>query len=267
MRKAVWMRKTVVILLVAMMCVGGVSLAAWRIADNGGDKETASSSEEGASFQSELEETASAQEEFSDTGNSAPGEGGVDNMNNDSAMANNQTGEDFSYDSPDERYVTETQRHQNFFRAVAEGRVQRLEVTSTDFRPVGDPNTSYVYFTLSSDGGTSNGTFVMKYSGGMWRIAAINQLSGDLEGGTNYMVPESFEDDLASEIAELQPFLTKVAEGRFAYMEVYSHSQPNESESVLTGVVVGKSGVSVPAEMRLRKDYGIWHLTYITDPP
>jgi hypothetical protein len=31
--------------------------------------------------------------------------------------------------------------------------------------------------------------------------------------------------------------------------------------------VVGKSGKAVPAEMRLRNDYGIWHLTYITNPP
>ena len=81
------------------------------------------------------------------------------------------------------------------------------------------------------------------------------------------MVPESFEDQLGREIAELQPFLTKVAEGRFAYMEVYTVNHPSEGETVLTGVVVGKSGKAVPAEMRLRKDYGIWHLTYITDPP
>jgi len=80
------------------------------------------------------------------------------------------------------------------------------------------------------------------------------------------MVPESFDGDLGREIADLQPFLTKVAEGRFAYMEINAVSRPSESESVLTGVVVGKSGVSVPAEMRLHKDYGIWHLTYITDP-
>ncbi len=72
--------------------------------------------------------------------------------------------------------------------------------------------------------------------------------------------------DLAREIVELQPFLTKVAEGSFSYMTVDSASMPAENESVLTGVVVGKSGKTVPAEMRLRKDYGIWHLTYITNP-
>jgi hypothetical protein len=145
--------------------------------------------------------------------------------------------------------------------------VRRLEVTSADVRPVGDTNTSYIYFELTTDGGGSNGTFVMKFENGMWRIAAINQLSGDLDGGTNYVVPTSFEEDLGREIAELQPFLTKVAEGRFAYMEVYTVNRPSENESVLTGVVVGKSGKTVPAEMRLRNDYGIWHLTYITNPP
>ncbi len=181
-------------------------------------------------------------------------------------MDNTQSGEDFSYTSPDQRYVTETQRHQNFFKAVAEGKVQRLEVINVDYRPVDDPDTSYVYFTLTSNGGTSNATMVFKFEGGLWRIAAINQLQGILEGGTNYMVPASFEDDLAREIVELQPFLTKVAEGSVSYMTVDSANMPAENESILTGVVVGKSGKTVPAEMRLRKDYGIWHLTYITNP-
>jgi len=259
------MRKLVVILAVVALFAGGVALAAWRIADDGGDNKAASSSVEGTSFQSELEETTSAQEAAVESGDAAAAD--VEDPDYDSYAADTQSGEDFSYTTPDQRYVTETQRHQNFFRAVAEGRVTRLEVTSTNVRPVGDPDTSYVYFTLTSDSGNSQGTFVMKFSGGMWRIAAINQLSGDLEGGTNYMVPASFEEDLGREIAELQPFLTKVAEGRFAFMEVRAVNRPNDSESILTGIVVGKSGVTVPAEMRLRKDYGIWHLTYITDPP
>jgi hypothetical protein len=258
------MRKLVVILMVVLLCAGGVAIAAWRIVDDEGGETTAASGESG-SFQSELEETTSDQEEVASGGDAAAADAGDPDF--DSYAADTQSGEDFSYTTPDQRYVTETQRHQNFFRAVAEGRVTRLEVTSTDLRPAGEPDTSYVYFTLTSDTGSSQGTFVMKFYGGMWRIAAINQLSGDLEGGTNYMVPASFEEDLGREIAELQPFLTKVAEGRFAYMEVHAVSRPNDSESVLTGVVVGKSGVTVPAEMRLRKDYGIWHLTYITDPP
>ncbi len=259
------MRKLFVILVVVILCAGGAALAAWRIVDDGGDEQAVSAGEVGTSFKSELEEAASAQEEAPDDGSSAGGDAGTSDSG--AAAMDEYTGEDFSYTNPDQRYVTETQRHQNFFRAVAEGRVTRLEVTSADVRPVGDPNTSYIYFTLITDSGTSKGTFVMKFSGGMWRISAINQLTGDLGGGTNYIVPDSFEDTLACEIAELQPFLTKVAEGRFAYMEVYTFNQPSESETVLTGIVVGKSGVSVPSEMRLRKDYGIWHLTYITDPP
>ena len=259
------MRKTVIVLVAILLCAGGVAVAAWRIADDGGDENTASASLEGESFQLQLEETTSEQAaEDSATGGD---EEEVSSSESEVEAVDYQTGEDFSYTTPDQRYVTETQRHQNFFRAVAEGRVLRLEVTRADVRPVGDPDTSYIYFTLTADSGTSKGTFVMKFSGGMWRIAAINQLSGDLAGGTNYMVPASFEEDLGREIAELQPFLTKVAEGRFAYMEVHSANRPSESESVLTGIVVGKSGKTVPAEMRLRKDYGIWHLVYITDPP
>lgn len=260
------MRKIVIVLVVISLCLGGAALVAWRIVDDGGDNNTASADTEGGSFQSRLEETVGADEANPAGATSPDSEAGSNEEVYESV--DYQAGEDFSYTSPDQRYVTETQRHQNFFRAVAEGRVLRLEVTNADVRPVGDPNTSYIYFTLiTSDGGTSKGTFVMRFGNGMWRIAAINQLSGDLEGGTNYLVPESFDEDLAREISELQPFLTKVAEGRFAYMEVYTVNHPSEGEAVLTGVVAGKSGKQVPAEMRLRKDYGIWHLTYITDPP
>ncbi len=90
---------------------------------------------------------------------------------------------------------------------------------ATDYQPAGDPNTSYLYFTLTTtDGAKHDGTMVLKYEGGMWRIGAIRQLEGDLGGGTNYVVPASFEADLAREISELQEFLTKVAEGRLDYM-------------------------------------------------
>ena len=168
-----------VILVVVLLCLGGAALAAWRIVDDGGDNNAASAATEGDSFQSRLEETAGADEASAAEAESAESEPGADQDVYESV--DYQTGEDFSYTSPDERYVTETQRHQNFFRAVAEGKVLRLEVTNADVRPVGDPNTSYIYFTLTtSDGGTSKGTFVMRLSNGMWRIAAINQLSGEL---------------------------------------------------------------------------------------
>jgi len=260
------LRKVLIIILVIMLCAGGAAIAAWKIVDDGGQEQVAAGSEQVDSYKSQLEDTAASQESGPDTADNAA-EGEVDSADSEVEAVDYQTGEDFSYTTPDQRYVTETQRHQNFFRAVAEGRVTRLEVTSADVRPVGDPDSSYIYFTMTTAGGTSNGTFVMKFYNGMWRIAAINQLTGDLDGGTSYPVPASFEEDLGREIAELQPFLAKVAEGRFAYMEVHSVSRPNETESVLTGIVVGKSGKAVPAEMRLRKDYGIWHLTFITDPP
>lgn len=259
-------KKWLLIGAVAVLLVSGVAVAAWRFSsreekanpDGGGLEE---------SFQSELQRmTAPENGEDITEGGSVPEEGTAGGEETDTAGAG--SGEDFSYTSPGQRYVTETQRHQNFFRAVAEGRVMRLDVVSTDVRPANDPNTSYVYFTLlTSDGGTSGGTMVMKFESGMWRIAAVSQLRGDLGGGTNYQVPESFEADLAREIAELQPFLTKVAEGRLAYLEVHSVSHPSENETLLTGVVAGKGGRVVPAEMRLRRDYGLWHLTYITNPP
>lgn len=259
-------RKLLIAGAIVLVLGGGVAAAAWKFAGGGvGPVAEQSREGEGASFQEELQEATTVQDvataegegaasqEYSAAGSGSPGV---------------TSGEDFSYTSPEQRYVTETQRHQNFFRAVAEGRVIRLDVVSTDVRPVGDPDTSYVYFTLTTaDGGTSNGTMVMKYEGGMWRIAAVAQLQGSLAGGTNYRVPESFESDLARELAELQPFLTKMAEGRLDYMAVSSVYRPSENESVLTGEVAGVGGKKVPAEMRLRRDYGIWHLTYITNPP
>jgi hypothetical protein len=259
------LRKLVIVLVVVFLGVGGVAFAAWRIMDDGDAKQEDSTALQGNTFQSELEQ---ATESDIDAGSSAAGQQDAEAADTGSAgeVDNSQSGEDFSYTSPDQRYVTETQRHQNFFKAVAEGKVQRLEVINVDYRPVDDPDTSYVYFTITSNGGTSNATMVFKYEDSLWRIAAINQLQGILQGGTNYMVPASFEDALAREIVELQPFLTKVAEGKFNYMAVDSVSRPAENESILTGVVVGKSGKTVPAEMRLRKDYGIWHLTYVTNP-
>jgi hypothetical protein len=174
------------------------------------------------------------------------------------------TGETLQYSSPDYRMVTETQRHQNFFVALAEGQVKRLDVTATDFQPVGDPNTSYVYFTITiTDGSRADGMFVMKFEGGLWRIGAVRQLMGDLGGGTNYMVPATFEDDLARELTELQEFLTKVAEGRLASLTVDSVVRSGECETILLGTVVSKGGKIFPAEMTLRKDYGLWHITNI----
>ncbi len=252
-----------------MLCAGGAVAVAWRISGEGGGEGAVASGDEvaSASFQHELSETLSSEESAAGAMSGAE-EGEVAVSGAESAASEGMTGEDFAYTSPDQRYVTETQRHQNFFRAVGEGRVLRLEVVSADVRPVGDPDTSYIKFVLTTfGGGSAGGTMVMKYDAGMWRIAAFSQLTGDLQGGTNYQVPRSFEDVLAREIAELQPFLTKIAEGKFAYMEVHGVSRPSENETVLTGVVAGKSGKTVPAEMHLRRDYGIWHLTYITNPP
>lgn len=258
------MRKLVVVLTLVFLCAGGLAVAAWKIVDSGESSQGSSDITQGETFQSRLAEATGP-----DTGSQATeaqGEEGSEATASSGSAESAGNGEGSSYTSPDQRYVTETQRHQNFFKAVAEGKVRRLEALNVDYRPVDDPNTSYVYFALSTDAGTSNATMVFKYESGMWRIAAINQLQGSLEGGTNYMVPAGFEEDLAREIAELQPFLAKVAEGKFKYMTVDSVSRPADNESVLTGVVVGKSGKTVPAEMRLRRDYGIWHLTYVTDP-
>lgn len=261
------MKKIVIAALVLLLCAGGAVAVAWRASGGEGGGEAAEAASPGSSFKTRLEETLAPDGDAGGGEDAAVVEEAAA-AEVDTSAAEGVTGEDFAYTNPDQRYVTETQRHQNFFRAVGEGRVLRMEVVSADVRPVGDPDTSYIKFVLTTaDGGSASGTMVMKYDAGMWRIAAFSQLTGGLQGGTNYQVPDSFEDVLAREIAELQPFLTKIAEGRFAYMEVHGVDRPSENETVLTGVVAGKSGKTVPAEMRLRRDYGIWHLTYITNPP
>jgi hypothetical protein len=144
--------------------------------------------------------------------------------------------------------------------------VKRLDAVATDYQPAGDPNSSYLYFTLTTtDGAKHDGTMVLKFEGGMWRIGAIRQLVGDLGGGTNYVVPASFEADLAREISELQEFLTKVAEGRLDYMIWDNYNRVSDTETILTGRVVGVGGRVVNTQMTLRKDYNIWHLTNIQE--
>lgn len=174
------------------------------------------------------------------------------------------SGDWFNYENPDQRYVTETQRHQNFFRALAEGRVKRLDVTSTDFMPDGDSNTSYVYVIVSdNDGNRCDGRMILKYEETMWRIAGV-RLSGALAGGTNFQVPASFEETLAAELVGQQGFLQKVAEGKLKYMKVESVDQTGETEVILHGEVCSKAGVVYPTTMTLHKDYDIWHLVNST---
>lgn len=252
------MRKLLVIALIAIFASGALAFAAWWAFDSPGEPEAAG-------------EPASA---LALEGGSSPGEEGAAEVTaaGETAAAGAEyeasalpSGDDTAQATPTERYVTETQRHQNFFVALAEGNVRRLDAVATDYQPPGDPNTSYMYFTLTtSDGAKHNGTMVLKYETGMWRIAAVRQLAGSLGGGTDYAVPANFEEDLARELAELQEFLAKMAQGRLDYMVVDSVSRPSDVETVLDGRVVGVGGRIENTRMVLRKDYGIWHLTDIT---
>jgi hypothetical protein len=252
-------RRVIIIVVIAVLASTTLALAAWKIADlvqeeNGGSPGTEASSA--------VEESAA---EATDAPDGSTG-GGDQATAADVEAAAIPSGEDFSQDSPDQRYVSETQRHQNFFIALADGRVKRLDAVATDYQPAGDPNSSYLYFTLTTtDGAKHSGTMMLKYENGMWRIGAIRQLEGDLGGGTNYVVPASFEDDLAREIEELQDFLTKVAEGRLDYMIWDDYDRVSDTETILTGRVVGVGGRVVDTQMTLRKDYNIWHLTDIRE--
>lgn len=249
-------RRVIIIALIAVLASSTLALATWKIVDLvQGEDQGPPALEASSALEGEAAE-----------GAEAPGEG---TQEEDVATAAEvdaaalPTGDDTSYDDPDQRYVSETQRHQNFFIALAEGEIKRLDAIATDYEgPYADPDTSYLYFTLTTtDGAKHDGTMVLTRSEGMWRISAIRQLKGDLGGGTNYVVPAWFEADLAREITELQEFLTKVAEGRLDYMIVDNVNKVSDTETILTGRVVGIGGRIEPATMTLHKDYNIWHLT------
>ena len=254
------MRKAVIIALVAVFASASVALATWKVVDLfRGEGGTAAGGGEGALGES----VTSAPTGGGGSGGEAPA--ATDGTEAADYQASGfPSGEDFSQDTPTQRYVTETQRHQNFFIALAEGRVRRLDAIATDYQPAGDANASYLYFTLTTtDGKKHDGTMVLRYEGGLWRIAAVRELTGELGGGTEYVVPTSFEADLARELTELQEFLTKVAQGRLDYMVVDNVNRPSDSETILTGRVVGIGGRVENTRMTLRKDYNVWHLTNI----
>lgn len=248
------MRRVIIIALIAVLASSTLALATWKIVDLvQGDEEGPPAREASSALEGATSEDGEA------SGEDAQGEDAVTAAEVDAAAL--PSGEDASYDDPDQRYVSETQRHQNFFIALAEGEVKRLDGIATD---QADANTSYLYFTLTTtDGAKHDGTMVLKKEGGLWRIAAIRQLAGDLGGGTNYVVPAWFEDDLAREISELQEFLSKVAEGRLDYMIVDTVNKVSDTETILNGRVVGIGGRIEDATMTLHKDYDIWHLTEV----
>jgi hypothetical protein len=250
-------RRVIIIALIAVLASSTLALATWKIVDLVQGEDGGSPALEASSaLEGEAAEGAEA------LGEDVQGEDVAAAAEVDAAAL--PSGEDTSYDDPDQRYVSETQRHQNFFVALAEGRVKRLDAIATDYQPATNPDTSYMYFTLTTtDGAKHDGTMVLTRSGGLWRIAAIRQLTGELGGGTNFVVPAWFEDDLAREITELQEFLTKVAEGRLDYMIVDNVNRASDTMTILSGRVVGIGGRIEDATMTLEKDYDIWHLTEV----
>ncbi len=246
---------------IIVLACSAVGLASWGITSliKGGGKAPAGKAATSTSARVTAEAPTAAQTaEHQGRETTAAAEGGEARQ-----AAATPTGETFSYENIDQRYVTETQRHQNFLKALGEGRVRRLDMTATDFQPAGDPDSSYVYVIISTtDNNRYDGTIVMRYTAGMWRIGAV-RLSGALAGGTNYNVPSSFEADLERALDEQQPFLTKVAEGRLGYMSIDSVNRVSEGETVLTGEVASKAGSTFPATMTLKKDFCIWHITSV----
>lgn len=253
------MRKSLILVLIILLASSAVALASWQVAswirsdsDEQAPGVTASTEVITGLSAPAAAQVAEHQGRVGAAGGRAAADPGAE-----------RTGESDQYDSPDQRYVTETQRHQNFFKALAEGRVRGIEVITTDFQPAGDPDSSYLYVIVAlSSSDRCDGTIVMKYSGGLWRIGAV-RLTGALAGGTSYNVPSSFEADLSRELNEQQEFLTKMAEGRLASIRISSVSREGEAEVVLQGEAASRGGSTFPAEMRLRKDYDLWHLTDI----
>ncbi len=262
MDRRIWALTTVII--IAMLAVFSLI---WTVGCGGNN---ATEKQEGSALtgQTQGDETdySSAYTETGSPGEAAQGgeAGGTGSSSSqeDDTVESAATGEDFSVTTPTQRYVSETQRHQNFLAAVASGDVRRMDFISTDFQPVDDPNSSYITFSLTLTGeARSTGLMVMKFDSGMWRLAQVKELGGSLEGGTNYLVPATFEDTLAAEIAGHQLFFTKLAEGKVSYLVVDEDQHPSDTETVLIGRVVTRSGRTENTVMYLRKDYNLWHLT------
>lgn len=250
------MRKIIVLAVIIVLASATIALASWQVADwikgdkggSGGEKASVSVAEAGSDGPAGIQADEQADGEVADL----TGKAGGDEASYEAADVD-----------PDMRYVTETQRHQNFLAALAEGRIKRLDAVGTDVQPAGDNNSSFVYVIITTtDGAKTDGTFVLKYSGGMWRLGAI-RLAGSLAGGVNITAPSTFEEDLAREMEQLQDFWKKVAEGRLKYMYYHTVNQISDTEVQLIGEVAGKGGGVYPAEMDLRKDYGLWHITNI----
>ncbi len=233
------MKRILLIVLIAVFASSTLALAAWKVADMvNGDEAAPPSGAETA-----LSDDGAGEAGSGETAGEAAQAASGDIEAAGAEAAARPSGEDFSQDTPEQRYVTETQRHQNFFVALAEGEVKRLDAIATDYQPAGDPDTSYMYFTVTTTGGGKHdGTMVLKHEDGLWRIAAVRQLTGGLGGGTDYVVPADFEADLARELVELQDFLSKTAQGRLDYMVVDSVSRPSDTETVLIGRVVSVGG-------------------------
>ncbi len=259
-------KNRVVLAGIACMAVA-VALFAWLIPWDGVLDRVGRSSAGGAGSGASAESVQPGEEGGVDSSSAGevPGEGAeADGLagGGSGGMEAAASGEDFSEVSPTRRYVTETQRHQNFLAAVAAGQVRRMDFVSTDYQPASDPDSSYISFSLlTSDGKRSTGVMVMKQESGMWRISSVRQLSGSLGGGTNYLVPAGFEDVLAEELQHHQPFFSKLAQGRVKALIVDEDQHPSDTETVLIGRVEGVSGRIEETIMFLRKDYNLWHLT------
>jgi hypothetical protein len=157
-------------------------------------------------------------------------------------------------------------KNQNFFEALAEGKIKLLRVNATFFEPFGWKNISLVYMTvIDNKGNHSNGYMVLWCISGKWRIAFVSQFPSWLGGGKQYQIPSVFEQDLIAEQDKLQTFLSKVAYGRLDYMMVDKVEKPSSKKTILKGRTLSVAGTKFNTKMTLEKTYGLWHITHIEE--
>jgi hypothetical protein len=157
-------------------------------------------------------------------------------------------------------------KNQNFFVALADGKIKELKVNATFFEPFGWPDVSVLFITVTDNkGNKSTGFMVLWCVGGQWRIAGVSQFPFWLGGGVQYQIPSVFEQDLVAEQDKLQQFLEKVAHGRLDYMMVDAVEKPSSKKTILKGRTVSVAGTVKNTKMTLEKSYGLWHITHIEE--
>ncbi len=249
-------KKIMIMAVIIILATGVVAVASWQVASRvGGSSDAGASLDSSEAVLSAKE--AAGEEQGEESGLEAISTGG--NSGDNDGIPGGTDPVDGS--DPGMVYVQETQRHQNFLKGLAGGEIKSMNVASTDFQPANNTSTLNVVFR-TSDNRLWDGTITMSLSGGKWRIGDVGVSGGPLAGGTNEGASDAFKQGYENAINNNQDFLRATAEGRLSTLTVDS-IQDVGGERVLNGKVVGKTGGTFNAQIKMKLDGSLWYITSI----